>query len=57
MKNRVLSDDVTKMIFLKLWVHSIVQNNLSETSSHAKYWLFSALTAEIWVFEVQIASY
>ena len=31
------SDDVTKMILLKLWdIFSIVRNNLSEKSSHAK---------------------
>ena len=39
------SDDVTKMILLNYGIFSIVQNNLSERSSHAKHWLFSALNS------------
>ena len=43
--NWVLSDDVTKMIFLNLWFYSIVRNNVPEKSSHTKYWLFSVLNS------------
>ena len=41
----VYGDDVTKMIFLKLFFFPMVQNNLSEKCSHAKKWLFSAINS------------